>query len=189
MIRFMAKPSAKFTTQDLVMIAFFAVLISVSAWISIPATIPFTLQTFGIMCAMGLLGGKRSFWAVSVYLLLGIVGIPVFSGFRGGIGVLAGTTGGYLVGFLLATLVYWLWTHFLGEKLWVRYTGMVLGLIVSYTVGTWWFMIAYAQSTGPIGLGTALSWCVFPFIPPELAKIALAFFIVRVLPLRVKTIH
>jgi len=189
MLNPMAQTSRKFSTQDLVYIALFAVLISVSAWISIPATVPFTLQTFGVMCAMGLLGGKRSFWAVLVYLMLGIVGIPVFSGFRGGLGGLTGTTGGYLVGFLLATLVYWLWTHLLGEKLWVRFTGMVLGLIVSYALGTWWFMIAYAQSTGPIGLSTALAWCVFPFIPPELAKIALAFFIVRVLPMRLKAVH
>ncbi|MCE5343670.1 MAG: biotin transporter BioY [Eubacteriales bacterium] len=182
----MAKPHTKLSTTDMVYISLFAVLIAICAWISIPSTVPFTLQTFGVLCAMGLLGGKRSTLAVLVYLLLGAVGLPVFSSFRGGVGVLLGITGGYLFGFQAATLLYWMMTALLGDKSWVRMLGMVLGLVISYTLGTAWFMVAYARTTGPVGLSTALSWCVFPFLIPEVIKTALAFFIVRTIPARVK---
>lgn len=73
----------------------FAVLIAICSWISIPMTVPFTLQTFAVFLAVGVLGGKRGSLAVLIYILLGAVGIPVFAGFSGGIGVLLGNTGGY----------------------------------------------------------------------------------------------
>lgn len=179
-----AKPHL--ATLDMVYIALFAVLIAICAWISIPATVPFTLQTFAVMCAMGLLGGKRATWAVLLYLLLGAVGLPVFSNFRGGLGMLLGVTGGYLVGFLASTLCYWLFTRLLGNAYWVRLVGMVLGLVICYGFGTAWFMVAYANATGPIGLSTALAWCVLPFLLPEVVKIALAALMVKVVPARVK---
>jgi len=182
----MANQNAKLTTLDMVYIALFAVLIAICAWISIPSTVPFTLQTFAVLCTMGLLGGKRSVLAVTVYLLLGLVGIPVFSGFRGGFGMLLGVTGGYLVGFLVSTLLYWLITSLLGNSFGVRVFGMAVGLIACYVFGTAWFMVAYAASTGPVGLSTALGWCVVPFILPEIVKTALAVFVVRVVPQRVK---
>ena len=91
----------------------FAALITVCAWISIPVLdIAFTLQTLGIFLAFGLLGGKRGFLAVVLYLLLGAAGMPVFSGFQGGIGCLAGVTGGYLWGFAFSGLIYWLLERF-----------------------------------------------------------------------------
>ena len=182
----MTKTKPILSTLDMVYIALFAVLITICAWIAIPATVPFTLQTFAVMCTMGLLGGKRSMFTVLLYLLLGAVGLPVFSNFRGGIGMLLGATGGYLVGFLASTLVYWLFTNLLGNKLWVKLTGMVLGLIVCYIFGTAWFMLTYVGQTGPVGLSTALAWCVVPFLIPEVIKIALAAFMVKALPSRIK---
>lgn len=95
----------KFSTRDLCFCAIGAALIAVCAWISIPADVPFTLQTFAIFTVCGLLGGKRGTVSVLVYLLLGAVGAPVFAGFRGGFASLLGTTGGYLVGFVLLTLI------------------------------------------------------------------------------------
>ena len=89
--------STSVTTRDMVYCAMFAVLIAVCSWISIPATVPFTLQTFGIFVTVGILGGKRGSVSVLIYLLLGAVGIPVFAGFKGGIGALLGTTGGYII--------------------------------------------------------------------------------------------
>ncbi len=183
----MTTTKAKLTTLDMVTIAFFAVLIAVCAWISLPAAVPFTLQTFGVLCALGLLGGRKSTLAILVYLLLGAIGIPVFSGFRGGLGVLLGTTGGYLLGFLCAALLYWLITALLGDKPWTRIAGMLAGLVIAYVFGTAWFMVVYARTTGPIGLSTALSWCVLPFVIPEIVKTALAILIVRTIPKRVKT--
>jgi len=182
----MTQAKTKLTANDLVYSALFAVLITVCAWISIPATVPFTLQTFGVLCAMGLLGGRRATLAVLTYLLLGAVGVPVYSGFRGGLGVLLGVTGGYLAGFLVSTLLYWLLTSLLGNRPWVRILGMVVGLAACYAFGTAWFMVAYARTAGPVSLAAALGWCVAPFLLPEIVKTALAIFVVGVVPKRVK---
>ena len=155
-------------------IAVMAALIAVCSWISIPTTVPFTLQTFGVFLAVGLLGGKRGSIAVLIYILLGAVGLPVFAGFSGGVGILLGTTGGYIIGFLGSALLYWAITARLGTKPVVMAVTMVLGLIVCYAFGTAWFMVVYAKNAGAVGLMTALGWCVFPFIIPDLCKIALA---------------
>ena len=98
--------SYRLRTRDLTYVALCAVLIAVCAWISIPAPVPFTLQTFGIFAALTLLGGRRGCYAVAVYLLLGLVGLPVFAGFQGGAGTLLGVTGGYILGFGAAALIY-----------------------------------------------------------------------------------
>lgn len=177
---------SKITTKELVFTALMAVIIAVCSWISIPTTVPFTLQTFGVFMAVGLLGGKKGTISVLVYILLGAVGVPVFAGFSGGIGVLFGTTGGYIVGFLLSGLVYWAMTAAFGEKLLIMIVAMVLGLIVCYAFGTAWFMIVYAKNTAPIGLMTALGWCVFPFIIPDCIKIALAIVLTKQLKKYVK---
>ena len=161
-------------TVDLAYAALFAVLLMVCAWINIPLTVPFTLQTFGVFAALGTLGGRRGTLAILAYLLLGLVGLPVFSGFQGGPGVLLGTTGGYILGFLASALLYWGMTARLGDRPAVTAAAMVLGLLVCYAFGTAWFLAAYARTTGPIGLGAALGLCVFPFIVPDLAKLALA---------------
>ena len=103
----------RFRTLDLAYIALFAVLMAVCAWITLPLPKPlvqFTMQTFAMFMALTVLGGRRGLYAMLVYLLLGAVGIPVFSGFRGGIGVLLDTTGGYIIGFVGAALLYWLLT-------------------------------------------------------------------------------
>lgn len=151
--------------------AMFAALIAVCSWIAIPATVPFTLQTFGVFCAVGALGGARGTAAVAVYIALGAVGAPVFSGFRGGISALVGPTGGYIAGFLLSALVYWGVTALLGEKLWVRALGMVLGLAACYAGGTAWMLIISDSVTT---LGAALTLCVVPYLLPDAAKLALA---------------
>lgn len=164
-------------TYDLVYCSMFAVLIAVCSWISIPASVPFTLQTMGVFVTLGILGGRRGTMAVLVYLLLGMIGIPVFAGFRGGIGVLAGNTGGYLVGFLFSALVMWGMERLFGKSRRVLAISMVLGLLVCYAVGTAWFMFVYTQNTGSIGVGAVLSWCVIPFVIPDLIKIAAALFL------------
>ena len=166
--------TTKITTKDMAYIALFAVIIAICSWLSVPATIPFTLQTFGIFLTVGVLGGKRGTLSVLVYLLLGIIGIPVFSGFTGGVGRLLGTTGGYIIGFLFSAMVMWAMEQFLGKKRWILAISMLLGLIVCYVFGTIWFMLVYANTTGQIGVWTALGWCVFPYIIPDLIKIVLA---------------
>ncbi|MCI5511384.1 MAG: biotin transporter BioY [Eubacterium sp.] len=166
-------------TYDLVYVALFAVLIAICAWISVPTTVPFTLQTFGIFLTVGLLGGKRGSMAVLVYILLGAAGIPVFSGFTGGIGRLFGSTGGYIVGFLASALVMWALEKVMGRKTWALAIQMVLGLIVCYAIGTVWFMVVYSGTSGAVGLMTVLGWCVIPFIIPDLIKIAMALVLTK----------
>lgn len=169
----MTRASARLRTLDMAYIALFAVLMAVCAWITVPMTVPFTMQTFAVFAALCVLGGRRGLYAVAVYLLLGLVGLPVFSSFQS-TGALLGPTGGYLVGFLMAALVYWAVTARLGESLPVVILGCVLVMVTYYVFGTIWFMIVYARITGPVGLLSALSWCVFPFIVPDLVKLGLA---------------
>lgn len=179
-------PSSKLRTVDMAYIALFAVLIAICSWISIPATVPFTLQTFGVFLAIGVLGGKRGALAVAVYLLLGCVGLPVFAGFTGGLGIVLGSTGGYIVGFLVCALLMWAMERCLGSKTWVLAVSMVVGLAACCAFGTAWFMAVYARSTGPIGLATALGWCVIPFVLPDLVKVGLALVLCRRLAAAVK---
>ncbi len=168
------KKSSAFKTTDLVYIAICAVLLAVCSWISMPTTVPFTMQTFGVFFVLMFLGGKRGTAAIVVFILLGAIGIPVFAGFSGGIGILLGTTGGYIIGFIVMGIIYWLTEVFIGDSLVIRVVSLVIGLAACYAFGTAWFMIAYARNSGAIGLGTALSWCVIPFIIPDLVKMALA---------------
>ena len=166
-------------TYDMVYIGIFAVLIAVCSWISIPAAVPFTLQTFGVFMAVEVLGGKRGTMAVLVYILMGAVGLPVFAGFQGGIGVIFNTTGGYIVGFLCSALIMWAAESLFGKKPLVRLLSMAAGLIACYALGTIWFMVVYGRTTGAVGLMTVLGWCVIPFIIPDLVKIGLAYVISR----------
>ncbi len=159
---------------DLVYIAIGAALIAICSWISIPTAVPFTLQTFAVFFVLLLLGGERGTIATLVYILLGAIGVPVFAGFSGGIGVLFGSTGGYIIGFLFVGLIYMLFTKFFKKNLVIKIVALVLGLTVCYAFGTVWFMHVYMQSNGEIGLLAVLGWCVFPFIIPDLLKMALA---------------
>lgn len=170
----MEKQNRQLKTKDLAYVAVCAVLIAVCSWISIPATVPFTLQTFAVFCSLGLIGGKRGTAAIVVYLLLGALGVPVFAGFTSGVGILFGITGGYLLGFILMGLVYWLGERLGKRKRIVEIGSMVLGLALCYAFGTAWFMFVYARQSGAVTLATALAWCVIPFIVPDLVKMALA---------------
>ena len=123
-------------TRDLTAIAACAALMAVCAWIAIPTDPPFTLQTLAVFLAVGLLGGRRGTIAVGIYLLMGAVGLPVFAGFGGGLGILMGTTGGYIWGFLGSALVMWAMERILGTHLVILLLSMLLGLLVCYAFGT-----------------------------------------------------
>lgn len=166
-------------TRDMVYIALFAVLMAVCSWISVPTAVPFTMQTFALFLTFHLLGGRRGTITVLVYLLMGAVGLPVFSNFTGGLGVLLNVTGGYLVGFLVAGLVMWFLERFGGKKTWTTILSSIMGLAACYAFGTAWFMVVYARTTAAIGLGTALLMCVVPYILPDLIKLSLALLLSR----------
>ena len=164
----------KISIRDIAYIAVFTALMAVCSWISIPTAIPFTLQTMGVFLAVGLLGGKRGTLAVTAYVLLGAVGAPVFANFSGGLGVLMGQTGGYILGFIGSALVMWAMERLPGRRTWVLGASMVLGLAVCYAFGTVWYMAVYAQRGESTTLGAVLAVCVAPFLIPDGVKIALA---------------
>lgn len=168
-------------TKSLTYIALSVALIVVCSWIPIPIPIPIpiTLQTFAVFAVLGLLGGKRGTLAILSYLFLGLFGLPIFSNFRGGVDVLLESTGGYLIGFIVMGLVYWLLTKLFGTKTWVMILSMALGLLLLYVFGTAWFLLVYTSNTGSIGLFTVLGLCVFPFIPLDLLKLILAILLIR----------
>lgn len=151
-------------TKYMTRAALFAALTAICAWISIPvADIGFTMQTFGVFLTLGVLGGKWGTASILIYLLLGAVGMPVFSGFRGGMGMLLGVTGGYLWGFLFSGLTYWLLERF------GKLPAMIAAMAVCYLCGSIWFHI-YAGG----GIGLILLRCVVPFLIPDGLKILLA---------------
>ena len=142
-----------------------AVLIALCSWISVPAA---------VLLVCDLLGGRWGLVSVLLYLLLGAVGFPVFSGFSGGLGHLLGMTGGYILGFVLSALVMALMQRLLPRRRVFTLLSMALGLLACYAAGSVWFMQVYTQTKGAISLGAVLSICVVPYLIPDAIKIVLA---------------
>ncbi len=163
-----------FRTRDIALVGLFAALIVICAWISIPlGPVPVTLQTFAVFLAAALLGSRRGTLAVGVYILLGVVGLPVFSGFKS----LNPLTFGYVLGFLpLGLLTAASEKLFRGRKLALP-LGMAAGLLTCYLIGTVWFWYVMHFRGTEYGFGKILSLCVIPFIVPDLIKLGLACFL------------
>lgn len=165
------KTNSKIT--DMVYIGLSAAIIAVCSWISIPLTVPITLQTMGVVLISGLFGAKRGTLSILLYILIGAIGVPVFSGFKSGFGVLLGSTGGYIIGFIFTALIVGIVSD-KTNKLWALILSMVVGILVCYAFGTAWFAVVYAKTNEPASLATILVWCVIPFLIPDAIKIALA---------------
>ncbi len=146
-------------------------LICICAMITIPSAVPFTLQTFGVCCAVLLIGGRDGTVSVFLYILLGALGLPVFSGFEGGITILLGPTGGYILGFLLTALLYWGLEGICRKRPLLRYAVLSGGLILCYAAGTAWFIYVMGTRGKSFDVMSALSLCVFPFLIPDAVKI------------------
>ena len=156
-------------TRNLTRCALFAAGIALCAWLGIPlGHTVFTMQTFAVLLALGVLGGRLGTAAIGCYLLLGAVGLPVFSGFRGGLAAILGPTGGYLFGFLLTGLVYRSLER-LGKL-----PAMAAGLLACYGCGAAWYMVY----TGG-GLIPVLAQTVAPYLLPDALKLALALKITK----------
>lgn len=169
------KVPANSKIEDIVFIGISAALITVCSWISIPLpTVPITLQTMGVCLIAGLFGLKRGTLATAVYITLGALGVPVFSGFTGGVGIILGQTGGYIIGFIFTALIVGLASDKFKGRLLPLILSMVIGILVCYAFGTAWFAVVYAKSNEPASLLTILGWCVFPFLLPDAVKIAVA---------------
>lgn len=161
-------------TYHITYIAMCIALLTVSAWITVPFVISFTLQTLAVFWIAAVSHWKQSITAICLYLVLGSLGAPIFSGFQAGPSVLFHVTGGYLIGFVFSTLVIGLSVKHLGRTKLVLLISMLVALLLCYACGTAWYMLLYTRSGGTLSLFAALCSCVFPFILPDLLKIALA---------------
>ncbi len=157
--------------QKAVRIALFAAIITISSMITVPFAVPFTLQILAISVALMTLGGAEGCVAVAVYVSLGLLGLPVFAGFGSGVGYLLGASGGFVIGFLLGSICY-----FLLEKVFKisdrkRIVYAFVSLFVIYTVGTLWFTFVYSSGKT---FFAALLVCTAPYVIPDTVKIFVA---------------
>lgn len=149
-------------------------LIAVCSWLTVPAAVPYTMQSFAVFCSLLLLGAKDTLAAIGVYLAMGCIGLPVFSGFGGGIGHLFGPTGGYLFGFLLDALFCSFFEPAAAKRKWLRIPVLLFGQFLCYAAGTLWFCAVCGLRGTEYTAAAVLGTCVFPYIVPDIAKLILA---------------
>jgi biotin transport system substrate-specific component len=162
----------KIQTSTLVKVALLAALTAIGAWIVIPlpfTEVPVTLQVFFVLLAGALLGPLFGALSQIIYLLLGILGLPVFAGGASGIGVIAGPTGGYLIGFILAAFFIGLLIQFLGRKFYWYLLAMLLGILIIYILG-----VLQLACINQLSLVKAILIGAAPFIAVDIIKAVLA---------------
>ena len=167
-----ASSASRLSTQSLVLTALMTAVTCILAPMSIPipfSPVPLTLTNFVLEISIFLLGWKKATASFIIYLLLGLCGLPVFSGFSGGVGKFAGPTGGYLIGFIFLTVIGGLFAEHFHWKRSACTVGMVLGMAVTYAFGTAWLCLQLNLSF-TAGLFTG----VIPYLPGDAVKIALA---------------
>ena len=165
-------------TRSMCLTAMFAVMMVFGAWLNIPTMPPFTMQTFVLYAMLWLLTAGQMTGAVLIYIALGLIGLPVFSGFQGGFGVLLGPSGGYLIGFALMALMRYI-------PLFRRHPILtaVVGSLVVYAVSCVWYMWVYADGNG-IGFLASVVACVLPYIVPDILKAVAAGLVCRRISVR-----
>lgn len=159
----------KTATRQLTMIGLLTAVTCVLGPLSIPlpfSPVPISLTNFAVYIAVYLLGTKRGMISYTIYMLIGLVGLPVFSNFSAGPAKFFGPTGGYIIGFLFMALVAGLFVNNSKNKFVMHVVGMILGTIVCYAFGTAW--LAYQAG---MTFKAALMAGVIPFIPGDLVKI------------------
>ena len=166
------KELVSFKVKDIVYIAIFTAFLCAISGFSIPiGPISITLATFGVYLIGAIFPLKIAFFCVLNYILLGIMGLPVFSNFNSGIGVIAGPTGGYILGYIPLLIIENLLIKLSKEKNYMYPLSMILGTIILYLMGTIYF---YCISTKGYSFYEIMKICVFPFIAVDLVKIIAA---------------
>ena len=164
-------------TNRMILYALFAALTAICSMISIPlpfTPIPINLATLSIFLAGGLLGAKGGTVSQTVYVLLGAVGLPVFHSFTGGLGVLTGPTGGYIIGYIVAAFMIGFMINKIGYRyVWISIS-MIVGIAACYALGTLWFIVSTHT-----GLAEALMLCVVPFLIGDAIKIVIGTVLVK----------
>ncbi len=169
----------KLQTKDITRISLFSAVIVVCSWISIPFTIPFTMQTFAIFLALLALGGKKGTISILVYIFLGILGLPVFAGFSGGVSALFGMTGGFIFGFVLQGVIYIILEKYTYKNNTFKVFSLIFGLFVCYLSGVLWFTNIYSNLNSANDYIYAISVFILPYIIPDLLKLSLALVITK----------
>ena len=167
-----AVDNQKIRTKQMVLIALMTAVTCVLGPLSIPlpfSPVPISLTNFAIFLAIFVLGMKSGTISFIIYLLLGAVGVPVFSSFRGGFQVLAGPTGGYLIGFIFLALIMGFALDHFDRKLVPTIIGMIIGMAVCYAFGTVWLAKLLSLS-----FKEGLMMGVIPYLPGDAAKIIIA---------------
>ena len=160
----------KINTRQLTLIGVMAAVTCILGPLSLPiGVVPISLTNLVIYFAVYVLGKKRATLSYIVYLFIGLIGLPVFSGFSGGFTKLFGPTGGYLIGFIFMSFISGIFIDKFLSKIYMCFLGMVLGTIVTYILGTTW--LAYVAH---MGFYKALTVGVLPFIPGDVVKIIIA---------------
>ena len=156
--------------KNLALIAVMTAIMCILGPLSVPiGPVPLSLTTFAVFLSVFILGWKRGTLSVCVYLLLGLAGLPVFSGFQGGIAKLAGPTGGYLIGFIPVAILAGIIIESCKRRLIISIIGMAGLSWLLYTIGTTW--LAFSMH---ISWGQALAAGVLPFIVGDIIKIICA---------------
>ena len=167
-----AVDNQKIRTKQMVLNALMTAVTCVLGPLSIPlpfSPVPISLTNFAIFLAIFVLGMKNGTISFIIYLLLGAVGVPVFSSFRGGLQVLAGPTGGYLIGFIFLALIMGFALDHFDRKLVPTIIGMIIGMVVCYAFGTVWLAKLLSLS-----FKEGLMMGVIPYLPGDAAKIIIA---------------
>lgn len=167
-----AVDNQKIRTKQMVLIALMTAVTCILGPLSIPlpfSPVPISLTNFAIFLAIFVLGMKNGTISFIIYLLLGAVGVPVFSSFRGGLQVLAGPTGGYLIGFIFLALIMGFALDHFDRKLVPTIIGMIIGMVVCYAFGTVWLAKLLSLS-----FKEGLMMGVIPYLPGDAAKIIIA---------------
>ncbi len=176
------KAMEKNRVRNMAAVAVMTALMCVLGPLSVPVgPVPFSLQVFVVYLSVYALGARRGALAVVLYLLIGCVGLPVFSGFAGGPGKLFGPTGGFLVGFVpLAVVSGWFIDRWESNVV-VQFAGMLLGLGTLYLFGAVWL-----AKVANLSFDTSMAAAVYPFVPVDALKIVLAILLGRVLRRRLR---
>lgn len=163
-------------TRTLTMTAVGAALLCILGPLSIQiGLVPITLTNFVLFFMIYSVGWKRTTASYLIYMLIGLIGLPVFSGFSGGLTKLAGPTGGYLIGFLPMIIISGLAVQLSNNRI-LHIIGMIAGTLVCYAFGTAWFYILMLYTSPDSGYTVmkVLSICVIPFLPFDFIKIIAA---------------
>ena len=170
-------------TYALTATALMTAVTCILAPLSVPiGPVPISLTNFVIFLSLYLLGWKKGTLSLLVYLLLGLAGLPVFSGFAGGISKLAGPTGGYIIGFIPMAIVAGIIIDKSHQR-WIQIVAMIIGTAICYAFGTVWFCFQSGYT-----IAAALAVCVIPFIPADLIKIVIVTIIGPMIRKRLGTV-